>query len=122
MSFFRAGYLVQYVDIFAPTRVGKSHINLYNDGIVFLLIIFQIGTLYHPLKLFLPFSLVHFSSGLIYYVFTYMSDNRFTNMELLLFLAVVVIFLIGLIYEQITTLAYGLFISKAIRIDQNNVV
>ncbi|MDA8382002.1 MAG: glycosyltransferase family 2 protein, partial [Betaproteobacteria bacterium] len=54
MSFFRAGFPVAYVPIFAPKRIGKSHLRIVRDGIRFLLIIFKIGTLYSPLKLFLP--------------------------------------------------------------------
>lgn len=58
MSFFRAGYSIAYEPIIAPERIGKSHIRLGRDGIRFFLIIFKIGTLYSPLKLFLPISLL----------------------------------------------------------------
>lgn len=56
MSFFRAGYSVAYIPIHAPKRIGKSHIRLFKDGARFLLIIFKIGSLYSPLKLFAPIS------------------------------------------------------------------
>ena len=57
MAFFRAGYPVSYVPIAAGRRVGTSHIKLVRDGMRFLLIIFRVGTLYSPLKLFFPISL-----------------------------------------------------------------
>jgi glycosyltransferase involved in cell wall biosynthesis len=107
MSFFRAGHGVAYVPIHAPKRTaGKSHIHPLMDGMRFLLIIFKIGTLYSPLKLFLPMSLVFFFTALGYYLFTYFTQHRFSNMSVLLFTTSVLIFLIGLISEQITMLIY----------------
>jgi glycosyltransferase involved in cell wall biosynthesis len=106
MSFFRAGYSVVYVPIQADKRIGKSHINLVKDGVRFLLIIFKIGTLYSPLKLFTPISFSFFLIGFVYYIFTFMTTGRFTNMSALLFSSSVLIFLMGLISEQVTTLMY----------------
>lgn len=107
IAFFRAGYAVGYVPITAKARVGKSHIKLVRDGIRFLLIILKIGTLYSPLKLFFPISLSFFFLGLGYYMYTFMSEGRFTNMSALLLSTSVLIFLIGLVSEQITTLVYS---------------
>jgi glycosyltransferase involved in cell wall biosynthesis len=106
MSFFRAGYSVAYIPIHAPKRIGKSHIRLFKDGARFLLIIFKIGSLYSPLKLFAPISLGFFATGLGYYLYTYLTMQRFTNMSALLFISAVMVFLIGLISEQITALMY----------------
>jgi glycosyltransferase involved in cell wall biosynthesis len=106
MSFFRAGFAVAYVPIHAPRRIGKSHLRLMRDGLRFLLIIFKIGTLYSPLKLFLPISLFFFFTGLGYYLFTFLTIHRFTNMSALLFITSVVVFLIGLVSEQITALNF----------------
>ncbi len=106
MAFFRAGFGVAYEPIVAPERIGKSHINLLKDGTRFFLIIFKIGTLYSPMKLFFPASLVFFILGLVYYIFTFFTDGRFTNMGVLLFTTSVMIFLLGLISEQITALFY----------------
>ncbi|VAW43805.1 Glycosyltransferase involved in cell wall biogenesis [hydrothermal vent metagenome] len=106
MAFFRAGFSVGYEAIIAPERVGKSHISLVKDGARFFLIIFKIGTLYSPMKLFSPASALFFLTGLIYYVFTFFTDGRFTNMGVLLFSTSILIFLMGLISEQITALFY----------------
>ncbi len=106
MAFFRAGYGVAYVPIMAAQRIGKSHIRLVKDGIRFLLIIFKIGTLYSPLKLFLPVSLLHFIVGLGYYLYTYSEFNRLSLASVFLWSAAVTIFLIGLVSEQITQLMY----------------
>lgn len=107
MSFFRAGYAIKYVPITAKKRIGKSHINPLRDGVRFFLIIFKIGTLYSPLKMFLPFSLLFFFAGLGYYAHTFVTQNRFTNMSALLLSVSILIFLIGLVSEQITMLLYS---------------
>lgn len=106
MAFFRAGYSVNYIPIEADKRIGQSHINLVKDGVRFLLIIFKIGTLYSPLKLFTPISLAFFLTGAFYYLYTFIDMGRFTNMSALVLSISVVVFLMGLISEQITMLMY----------------
>lgn len=106
MAFFRAGYSVTYVPINAAKRIGKSHIRLLHDGMRFLLIIFKIGTLYSPLKIFLPFAVAMFCIATGWYLYTYIHSGRFTNMSALLYTGSVMVFLMGLISEQITALMY----------------
>ncbi len=106
MAFFRSAYAVAYEPIPVAQRLGKSHIRPIRDGMRFLLIIFKIATLYSPLKLFAPASLVFAVLGLGNYIHTYITESRFTNMSALLLSASVIVFLIGLISEQITTLTY----------------
>jgi len=107
MSFFRAGYSVAYVPIDSPRRTsGASHIHPLRDGLRFLLIIIKIGTLFSPQKLFLPISAGFFVTGLFYYLYTYLSAGRFTNMSALLFISAVFTFLIGIVSEQISALHY----------------
>jgi glycosyltransferase involved in cell wall biosynthesis len=107
MSFFRAGYSVAYVPIHAPPRSsGVSHINPVRDGVRFLLIIIKVGTLFSPQKLFLPISGGFFVTGLAYYLYTYLTTGRFTNMSALLFISAILTFLIGIVSEQISALHY----------------
>ena len=106
MAFFRSAYPVAYVPIKAGQRVGKSHIKPLKDGIRFLLIIFKIATLYSPLKLFAPASAIFFLLGSVNYARTFFVDGRLTNMSTLMWSASVIVFLIGLISEQITSLIY----------------
>ena len=106
MAMMRAGHPVKFVDIEARKRCGKSHINPIRDGLRFFLIIFRIATLYSPLKIFLPTSVAFFFTALAYYIYTYSAYGRFTNMSALLFSAAVIVFLIGLISEQITSLMF----------------
>ena len=107
MSFLRSGFPVTFVPIEARERSGKSHIRPIRDGLRFLAIIFKIATLYAPLKVFLPISGLFFMGGLGYYAYTYATMGRFTNMSLLVFSAAVIVFLIGLISEQITALTFS---------------
>ncbi len=106
MAFFRSAYPVAYVPIKAAQRVGKSHIKPLRDGIRFLLIIFKIATLYSPLKLFVPASVVFFMLGCANYARTLIQYGRLTNMSTLMWSAAVIVFLIGLVSEQITALTY----------------
>ena len=106
MAFFRSAYAIAYEPIPVAARIGKSHLRPLRDGLRFLLIIFKIATLYSPLKLFAPTAVVFGLLGLGNYVYTYVTEARFTNMSTLLLSAAVIVFLIGLISEQITALTY----------------
>jgi glycosyltransferase involved in cell wall biosynthesis len=106
MAFFRSAYAIAYEPLAVHQRVGKSHIRPLRDGMRFLLIIFKIATLYSPLKLFVPAALFFLVAGIANYVYTFVSYHRFTNMSVLLLSAAVIVFLIGLISEQITSLMY----------------
>lgn len=106
MAFFRAGYSVAYVPIHAGRRIGKSHIRILRDGTRFLLIIFKIGTLFSPLKIFAPTALGMFLLASGWYAWTWWGQGRFTNMSALLYTGSVLVFLMGLISEQITMLMY----------------
>jgi glycosyltransferase involved in cell wall biosynthesis len=108
MAFFRAGYSVGFVPITVAPRVGSSHINLLRDGVRFFLIIFKIGTLYSPLKVYFPTAVLIFGLGLANYIIMTLSSGtwRFSNMSTLLMLAGIIVFLMGLLSEQLTNLQY----------------
>ena len=96
MAFLRSGYPITYVPIEARKREGESKISPLKDGMRFLLIILKIGSLFSPLRLFLPISLAMFSTGVCYYLY----------MSAILFISSLLIFLIGIIAEQISALHY----------------
>ncbi|MCU7835969.1 MAG: glycosyltransferase family 2 protein [gamma proteobacterium symbiont of Taylorina sp.] len=106
MAFFRSGYSVAYIPIKAGQREGKSHISLVKDGLKFFTIILKIGALFSPMRLFLPMSFALFSTGIAYYIYTYISFGRFTNMSILLFISSLFMFMMGIISEQISSLHY----------------
>lgn len=106
MAYLRMGRSLKYIPIISNRRHGKSKIRLAKDGIRFLLIIFKIATLFSPFRLFLPISTLLFVIGAIYYSYTYITEGRFTNMSALLFTTSIIVFMIGLVSEQITQMRY----------------
>ena len=106
LGYLRSGRSVKYIPIVTKFRTGKSKIKLVQDGARFLLIITKIATLFSPLRVFLPISLALFTTGICYYAYTYISQGRFTNMSALLFNSSMIIFMIGLVAEQISQMRY----------------
>ena len=106
MSLIKGGFNVKYEPIEAARRVGKSKIKLFRDGAKFFIIIFKIATLFRPIKIFLPVSILLFLLGIIRYAYTFITEHRFTNMSMLLLVASVNIFLLGLLAEQVAELRY----------------
>ncbi|HXG50600.1 MAG TPA: glycosyltransferase family 2 protein [candidate division Zixibacteria bacterium] len=104
LAFLRSGLTVKYVPIQSLYRSGQSKISLMTDGIRFLLIIARIATLFTPFRVFLPVSLVFGFGGLGYYLYTYLTEGRFTNMAVFLLTTAVIVFMLGLISEQIALL------------------
>jgi glycosyltransferase involved in cell wall biosynthesis len=104
LAFLRSGLTVKYVPVQTLYRAGQSKISLVTDGVRFLLIITKIATLFSPFRVFLPVSIFFFLGGMTNYVYTYVTTHRFTNMSVFLFTTAVIIFMLGLISEQIALL------------------
>jgi glycosyltransferase involved in cell wall biosynthesis len=106
MAFLRSGLSLKYVPIDAPPRGkgSKSKIRLFSDGARFFLIITKIATIYSPFRVFLPLSAILFimASGL--YLYTFLLQHRFTNMSMLLYMSSLIIFMLGLVSEQVSQL------------------
>ncbi len=106
LAYLRSGLTIKYVPIKAHARIGKSKIKLLRDGSRFIIIIIRIATLFSPLRIFIPLSLLFFLLGMGYYTYTFAHYHRFTNMSALLLLDSMIVFLMGLISEQITQMRY----------------
>ena len=104
LAFLRSGLTVKYVPIQTLYRAGQSKISLVTDGVRFLLIITKIATLFSPFRVFLPVSLFFFFAGIANYTYTFITQHRFTNMSVFLLTTAVIIFMLGLISEQIALL------------------
>lgn len=104
LALMKSGHSVKYVPIEARQRVGKSKIKPVRDGIRFLNIILKIATLFSPFKIFLPVSGFFFIGGLVYYWYAYMTGTRFPNLPVFMIISGVIIFMMGLIAEQIAAL------------------
>lgn len=106
MAYLRSGKSIKYVPITVKKRKGKSKINIFQDGVRFLLIIAKIATLFSPFRIFLPISIFLFLAGNCYYLYTFITANRFTNMSALMLSTSVIVFMIGLVSEQISQMRY----------------
>lgn len=106
MAFLKAGYNVTFVPIEAQTRVGHSKINLSRDGMGFVLILLRVITIFSPLRIFLPVSFAAFALGTGYAIFTIITERHVTNSSVLLITLAVIIFLVGLVSEQISALRF----------------
>jgi glycosyltransferase involved in cell wall biosynthesis len=103
----RSGRSLKYVPLNIQGRMeGKSKIRAFRDGVRFFIIITKICALYSPFRIFLPISFLLFVFGLLNYLFTYLTMGRFTNMSALLFSTSIIIFMMGLISEQICQMRF----------------
>jgi len=107
LAVLRSGFSLRYEPIVSPRRIGKSKIKLFRDGVRFLMIIFKISTLFSPLKVFVPVSLFTFLLGFFYGAFKVIFlGMRYGPTSANLMVTAVIIFMIGLVSEQITYLRY----------------
>ena len=107
LGMIRAGRSIKYVRVKVLAReTGKSSVKIVRDGVRFFMIITKICTLYSPLRIFLPISFGVFCTGLGYYLYTFFTAGRFTNMSALLFTTSILIFMLGLISEQISQMRF----------------
>ena len=106
LAFLKAGYSVDFVPIEARRRIGRSKIRFARDGAKFFLILLKIVTIFSPLRIFVPVSLLTFLVGAAYAVFTIITEMHVTNSSVLLIVLSVVIFLVGLVSEQISALRF----------------
>ena len=106
LAFMKAGYSVRFEPIDAAARSGSSKIKLGSDGVQFFLILLKVITIFSPLRIFLPLSVAAFLAGGGYALWTILTQSHVTNSSVLLILLSVVIFLVGLVSEQISSLRF----------------
>jgi glycosyltransferase involved in cell wall biosynthesis len=106
LAFIKAGYNVTFEPTNARERIGTSKIRLARDGAKFLVIILKIVTLFSPLRVFLPISVVPFVLGSGYAMWTVATQSKITNSSVLLLMFAVIVFLVGLVSEQISALRF----------------
>jgi len=106
LAFIKAGYNVTFEPIDARQRSGRSKIRFAHDGARFLLILLKIVTLFSPLRVFLPLSVLSFAVGSIYGVWNMLATGKIPNGAVILILFAVIVFLVGLVSEQIASLRF----------------
>lgn len=106
LAFIKAGYNVTFEPVEARARVGQSKIRLSRDGVKFLLILLRVITIFSPLRVFMPVVLTAFFLGTAYAAWTIVTNHHVTNSSVLLINMAVVMFLIGLVSEQIAAMRF----------------
>jgi len=106
LAFIKAGYNVVFEPVEVQPRVGTSKIRLARDGAKFLLILIKVITIFSPLRVFLPLSLATFAMGVSYGLWTVAHQSRIPNGAVLLLMFSVMVFLVGLVSEQISSLRF----------------
>jgi glycosyltransferase involved in cell wall biosynthesis len=106
LAFIKAGYNVAFEPVEAHQRVGTSKVRVARDGARFFLMVLKIVTLFSPLRIFVPISLATFVVGAIYGCWTALTNGRIPNGAVLLILFSVIVFLVGLVSEQIASLRF----------------
>ena len=107
LAFIRAGYNVTFVPIEARQRQGRSKIRLARDGATFFLILLKVITIFSPLRVFVPISLLSFAVGLVYGLVNFLVSGRIPNGAVVLLMGAVIVFVAGLISEQIASLRFA---------------
>jgi hypothetical protein len=106
LAFVKAGYNVAFEPIEARQRAGQSNIRFARDGVKFFMIILKIVTLFSPLRVFLPISIASFAVGFGYALWTIATQSHVTNSSVLLIILAVIVFLVGLVSEQISAMRF----------------
>jgi glycosyltransferase involved in cell wall biosynthesis len=106
LAFMKAGYNVGFEPIHARQRMGRSNIRFASDGAGFVLIILKMITLFSPMRIFLPISAASFIAGAAYAIWTIATQRHITNSSVLSIMFAVVVFLVGLVSEQISALRF----------------
>jgi glycosyltransferase involved in cell wall biosynthesis len=106
LAFMKAGYSVRFEPVDAARRHGRSKIRLGPDGVRFFMILLKVITIFSPLRIFLPVSFIAFLVGAAYAVWSIFTQSHVTNSSVLLIVLSVVILLVGLVSEQISSLRF----------------
>jgi glycosyltransferase involved in cell wall biosynthesis len=106
LAFIKAGYNVAFEPVHARQRSGKSKIRFAHDGARFLLILLKIVTLFSPLRIFLPLSGLSFGAGTVYGLWNMIAFGKIPNGAVILILFGVIVFLVGLVSEQVASLRF----------------
>jgi glycosyltransferase involved in cell wall biosynthesis len=106
LAFIKAGYNVAFEPVDARARIGQSKIRFARDGARFFLILLKVITIFSPLRVFAPISVASLLLGAIYGVMNFAMYGRIPNGAVILILFAVMVFLVGLISEQISALRF----------------
>ncbi|MGM0608054.1 MAG: glycosyltransferase family 2 protein [Candidatus Muiribacteriota bacterium] len=105
LLYIKEGFSIKYIPVKVLKRKGKSSVDII-DGLKTLLLILRTLLLIGPLRFFLPLSLIFFVTGCLELYYEYYLNNFFhvSTSSILIFVSALLVFLFGLISEQINEL------------------
>ena len=93
-----------YVPIHTRMSYGNSKIRVIRDGFGFLFVLLKIGSLYAPMRIYLPIALVVFIPGFVVAAYRLLIGRPWSIPIVISFTAGILIFALGLISEQVALL------------------
>lgn len=113
IAFYKLGYNVAYVPIRTGPRIGQSTVKQVKHGSQVIMLIIRLIALFSPLRIFLNVSSGLFIVGIVYQIEEIIRRGwHLVNGALLLIIAALLVFLFGLIADQISGLRLGLIRSQ----------
>lgn len=122
LGFLKAGYSVAFVPIHVgQRRGGKSKIRLWEDGLRFVLVILRMIVLFDPLRVFLPAGALLLAVGLLAWAAGVLAAQRIVmpNSAIFLFSTAILVWLLGFISDQISTLRIPYYGDESVVIDRS---
>ncbi|MCA9442479.1 MAG: glycosyltransferase family 2 protein [Candidatus Omnitrophica bacterium] len=108
LAMLKDGREVRYVPIEgSPRKGGESQVRMVRDGMGTLLMILRVIMLFDPLRVFTPIALVQIVLGVLYTLYTVVSDTNITETSPMLLLSGFGFLFFGLLADQVSNLRRG---------------
>jgi glycosyltransferase involved in cell wall biosynthesis len=109
LAFATTGYNIKFIPTSANIRQGgESSISISTDGVKFLILIVRMISLFKPLKVFVPVSILLVFMSLVWSFKTLSYTGEITPTSTMLFLAGIFTFLFGVLADKIAELRLSL--------------
>lgn len=102
LSFAISGYNIKFIPIKDQPRTGgASKVTIFKDGMRFTVLILRMISLFNPMKVFTPLSIVLFVLGLLWSIRTLATASALTPTVAMFFLGSIFVFMFGMLADQI---------------------
>ena len=102
LSFAISGYNIKFVPIKDRARTGgASKVTIVKDGVRFTVLIIRMISLFNPMKVFTPLSIVLFLLGLLWSIRTLINASALTPTVAMFFLGSIFVFMFGMLADQV---------------------
>ena len=102
LSFAISGYNIKFLPIKDQPRVGGvSKVTIIKDGMRFTVLILRMISLFNPMKVFTPLSIILFILGLLWSIRTLLFSASLSPTVAMFFLGSIFVFMFGMLADQI---------------------